>query len=728
MRAVLVSIEGAICDNRSRQHLSGTPDFYKREVVLKDMAVPDSVRCLRELAQKYKLVYTSARPPGVQALTEEWLQAKGFPKGPVSLAPSQAERLAHIKDIGSEFDFAAGIGAAWSDNELHLELGCQSLLLKEFEGNWDTVRRHLMGQEHTALQTAGTLLAPWAKATTSPEPHRMDVTLEAGDLPAAVTALHGAHWGYLSAITGMDHPGAPAKVTQAPAEAEPVEPASIVLATGTLEALYHFCSGAAVVTLRVSLPRECAAIPSICGIIPAASLFERELGEMFGITVTGTPNPDRLLLPDDWPDGVYPLRKDFDPQKAQPVQNPQTGRDDPADRLSEEGHRPGKFVVPIGPQHPALKEPGHFEFSVDGEMVTEASVRLGYVHRGIERACEERNWVQCLYLLERICGICSHHHAAAYCLGVERLAGVDAPPRAQAIRELAAGLERIHSHLLWLGVAAHEAGFDTLFMYSWRDRETVMDLLEGFSGNRVNYSVNVLGGVKFDIDDKQSSAMRQGLDFLEERTRYYLNVAITDQTFVRRTRGVGVLSQEMADELGVVGPMARASGLARDIRVEAPYGAYVDFPVNIVTETAGDLEAKFVVRLKEIFESITAIRNILDHLPPGDLTARMPRRIPEGETISRVEAPRGELFYFIKSNGSDKPERIKVRTPSLCNFTSAIALSTGHQLADIPLILAGIDPCFSCNDRAVIVNRRGSNPDRWTWEQLRQHGIERYRE
>ena len=386
-----------------------------------------------------------------------------------------------------------------------------------------------------------------------------------------------------------------------------------------------------------------------------------------------------------------------------------------------------KFIVPIGPQHPALKEPGHFEFSVDGEIVTGASVRLGYVHRGIEKATEARNWVQNLYLLERICGICSHTHATAYVLGVERLAGLAAPPRAQAIRELVLELERVHSHLLWLGVAAHEAGFETLFMYSWRDRETVMDLLEALSGNRVNYSANILGGVKFDVDAPQADAIRRGLDFLEQRTHHYLRVVTTDETFLRRTRGIGVMTNAQAEDLGVVGPTARASGVARDIRVDSPYAAYAEFPIQIVLDTAGDLEARFVVRIKELFESYRVTRQILDNLPPGDLEMRMPRKIQEGETISRVEAPRGEVFYFIKSNGGEQPERVKVRTPSLCNFASVIALAVGHQLADIPMVLAGIDPCFSCNDRMVIVRRPRGKQQVWTWAQLRQYGIEYYR-
>lgn len=385
-----------------------------------------------------------------------------------------------------------------------------------------------------------------------------------------------------------------------------------------------------------------------------------------------------------------------------------------------------KFVVPIGPQHPALKEPGHFAFSIDGEVVTGATVRLGYAHRGIEKGTESRNWAQNLYLLERICGICSHIHALAYCLGVEKLANIEVPPRAQAIRVLVAELERIHSHLLWLGVAAHEAGFDTLFMLSWRDRETVMEILESLTGNRVNYSANVIGGVKFDVDEERAAQIRDGLEFLEDRTHHYLNVVSTDSFFLQRTRDIGIMTAQDARRLGVVGPTARASGVTRDIRVEAPYAAYHQFPVVPVVATAGDLAARFIVRLKELFESYRVIRQILDGLPEGDLTTRrVPRRIKPGETISRVEAPRGELFYYIKSNGSDKPERIKVRTPTLCNMASVLTLTVGHNLADVPMILVGIDPCFSCNDRSVVV--RDDAAEGWQWAQLREYGIAYYR-
>jgi ech hydrogenase subunit E len=386
-----------------------------------------------------------------------------------------------------------------------------------------------------------------------------------------------------------------------------------------------------------------------------------------------------------------------------------------------------KFIVPIGPQHPALKEPGHFEFTVDGEIVTGATVRLGYVHRGIEKGAEERNWIQNLYMLERVCGICSHVHATAYALGVEKLAGVAVPPRAQAVRTIIAEMERIHSHMLWLGVAAHEGGFDTLFMYSWRDRETIMDLLESVSGNRVHYSANILGGVKFDINETQADDIRKGLKYLEGRTHHYMKVVTSDETFLGRTRGVGTMDKARAELLGTVGPTARASGVLRDIRVEAPYLSYPDFPVQPIMAVEGDLQARFVVRINELFEAYRIIREILDKMPVSELSVKVPRRIPEGETISRVEAPRGELFYFLKSNGSDKPERIKIRTPSLCNWSSVITIAVGHKLADMPMMLSGIDPCFSCNDRSVTLVESSGVSKHWTWEDLRRYGIAYYR-
>ena len=549
------------------------------------------------------------------------------------------------------------------------------------------------------LAQAETLLTPWNKETIHPESNRLDVVIVSDDLRAAVTALHDAHWGYLSAITGMD----------------------LGTDSAQLEALYHFCSGPAITSLRIRLPHNNASLPSIADIIPPASFFEREIREMLGFKFSESSISERLFLPDDWPEDVYPLRADFSLDQATAV------ADCHADELPEPGVVGGNtFVIPIGPQHPALKEPGHFEFTVDGDIVTAARMRLGYAHRGIEKAAESRNWIQNLYLFERVCGICSHTHAMAYSLGVEKLAQVEAPARAQAIRELVAGLERVHSQLLWLGVTAHEAGFDTLFMYSWRDRETVMNLLEKINGNRVNYSANLLGGVKCDIGLEQAKAIKEGLAYLETRIYHYLEVVTTDVMFLNRTRGIGTISFAEAERFGLLGPTARASGLVRDVRVEASYGAYTHFPVSAVTETNGDLEARCVVRLKELLVSCFTMRTIVDNLPEGPLTVRMPRKIPAGETVSRVEAPRGELFYFIKSNGGETPARVHVRTPSLCNWVSVLEKAVGHQMADVPMLIAGMDPCFSCNDRLVTIARPG-NRETWSWSRLREYGIEYYK-
>jgi NADH-quinone oxidoreductase subunit D len=556
-----------------------------------------------------------------------------------------------------------------------------------------------MSTEQT-LQTAAELLAAWNRETTQPESNRMDVLIGAEDLRPAVTALHDAHWGYLSAITGLD----------------------LGVESGQLEALYHFCNGPAITTLKVHMPRtQDAILPTIEDLIPSATFFERELHETVGFHLEGARSNERLFIPDDWPEDVYPMRADFKVEQATPIE----GRH--ADETPDEGVVGGnKFVVPIGPQHPALKEPGHFEFTVDGEIVTEARMRLGYAHRGIEKAAESRNWIQNLYLFERVCGICSHVHTMAFALGVEKLAQVEVPMRAQAIRQIVAGLERIHSHLLWLGVVAHEAGFDTLFMYSWRDRETVMNLLEQVTGNRVNYSANVLGGVKCDIGPAQADLIKEGLKFLEPRIRHYLEVVTTDTMFLNRTRGVGTITYEEAERFGLLGPTARASGLVRDVRVEAPYGAYTRFPISAVTATNGDLEARCEVRLNELLVSCFAIRTLIDNLPEGPLTVKMPRKIPAGETIARVEAPRGELLYYIKSPGGEKPARVHVRTPSLCNWVSVLEKAVGRQLADVPMLIAGMDPCFSCNDRVVTV-RQLRDPKTWTWKQLREYGIEYYK-
>ena len=383
--------------------------------------------------------------------------------------------------------------------------------------------------------------------------------------------------------------------------------------------------------------------------------------------------------------------------------------------------------VIIGPQHPALKEPERFILETEGEYVVDVKVRIGYIHRGIEKAMENRTYLQGLYLSERVCGICSDAHTTCYVQGVEELLGIEPPPRSKFIRVIVAELERIHSHLLWLGVAAHEIGFDTLFMYVWRDREVVMDLLELVSGNRVNYATNTIGGVRRDLNDERIQKILKGLKILEDRTKEYLKMIEKEQTVLKRTVDVGILSKSDAIKYGAVGPTVRASGVKRDVRVDDPYAAYDELSFNVIVEDGCDCLARIMVRGREVLESIHIIREALKKMPDGEIRVRVKPKIPPAEALSRVEAPRGELLYYIKSNGTDKPERCKIRTPTLANIPSLCRMLIGGYIADVPIVLAGIDPCFACMDRVLVIDREKRKAEVWTLDMLRRYGREWYR-
>ena len=384
------------------------------------------------------------------------------------------------------------------------------------------------------------------------------------------------------------------------------------------------------------------------------------------------------------------------------------------------------FVIPIGPQHPSLKEPACFKITLQGEKVIDAEIGIGYNHRGVEKSCEGRNYYQALYILERVCGICSHSHSTCFLMAVEKLAGVEIPRRAAFIRTIFAELERIHSHLLWLGVAGHEIGFDTLFMYVWRDRELVLDILAMLCGNRVNYGINTPGGVRRDLEPQHIDDIRRMCNKIEERNNYYVNLALSDATLAARLSGVGKLSREDALKYGAVGPVLRASGVKSDTRRNDPYLIYPEIPFDVITYDSCDVFGRVVVRVLEINESIKIIRYCLDNMPDGEILAKVPRRIPAGEVVSRYEAPRGEDVHLIKSNGTDIPERVKVRAPSEANWHSMAHMLIGDYLADTPIIIAAIDPCYSCTDRAITLSR-GNSDTVTDWEGIRKHGIEFYR-
>jgi len=384
-------------------------------------------------------------------------------------------------------------------------------------------------------------------------------------------------------------------------------------------------------------------------------------------------------------------------------------------------------MMPFGPVHPSLKEPEYFKLYLEGEKIVHVEPRIGYVHRGIERAAQERTWVKNIYMFERICGICSFHHSLTYTEGVEALAPFEIPKRAKYLRELVGELERIHSHLLWLGLLGHWAGFDTLFMWIWKDREHILDLEEAISGNRVNKSYTTLGGVRNDLPDGLADRIRAEMAYVEKRAEYYKSLVQSEETLVVRTKGRGRINQEIARKLCPVGPLLRCTGIARDIRAEDPYAAYDEVPPLVQTSNKGDIASLLTLRLNEITDSCRMVKETLEKMPSGPYRVNFPRSVPAGEASYHVEAPRGELFYFVKSAGGSVPERVKVRTSTLANILTATEMLKGHTLADVPVVLTGMDPCFGCMDRISVVDVDKSRE--WTvgGEALRRYGIEYYR-
>lgn len=357
-----------------------------------------------------------------------------------------------------------------------------------------------------------------------------------------------------------------------------------------------------------------------------------------------------------------------------------------------------RLYLPFGPYHPALEEPFKLDLELEGEKVKSATVRVGYNHKAVEYLLQRRDYLQGQRLIERVCSICTQAHSQCFVQGVEKLARLDVPDRALYIRTIIFELNRIESHLLLLGVAAHLAGFDTLFMYTWYAREQIMDALETLTGQRVQYAVNTLGGVRRDIDEEKARFLLSKLNTTKKWLDKLKKVFVEEQTLKARTREVGVLSREEAKKLCVVGPVARASGVDWDIRRDDPYLVYDRLEFNVIMADEGDAYARFTVRLLETYESIRIIEQAVKSMPPGSLKADVGAVYP-GETVSRVEAPRGELIYYIRSNGTSTPERVKIRTPTIPNLYMLEQVVPGHRVADVPIIVGSIDPCLSCTDR-----------------------------
>ncbi len=377
-------------------------------------------------------------------------------------------------------------------------------------------------------------------------------------------------------------------------------------------------------------------------------------------------------------------------------------------------------IVPIGPYHPLQEEPEFFKLIVEGEKVVDLEINLGYNHRGHEFISPELTYDQIPFLVERICGICSNSHPLACVLAVEDCAGIKPPPRADYIRSIVHELERIHSHLLWVGLAGHFIGYNTVWMWAWRYREHILEVFEMITGNRNHYAANKPGGVRRDIKPEQVPQILAALDLAEKKTMMLTKAVLDDPVIRSRLEGVGVLTREQAIAYSVTGPTARPSGVDIDVRRDDPHAAYDKVPWNVIVLTEGDVFAKAKARLLEIFESVKIIRACLKDMPDGPIETRIDE-VPPGEGIGRTEAPRGEVFHYIRSDGTNRPLRHKVRAPSYMNIASNVVAVRGGSIADAALTLAAVDPCYCCTERmAAFENGRlkysGKDLLRLSWQ------------
>jgi len=360
-----------------------------------------------------------------------------------------------------------------------------------------------------------------------------------------------------------------------------------------------------------------------------------------------------------------------------------------------------KRVIPIGPYHPLQEEPELFKLIVEGEKVVDLEINIGYNHRGHEYISTKKTFDQVPFVVERICGICSNSHPYAYCMAVEDLMGIKPPPRAQYIRMIIAELERIHSHFLWLGLAGHFIGYNTVWMWVWRYREPVLDLFEIIVGNRNHYALPKIGGARRDIQPEDYLRIERVLDQLEEKTRMFTGAVLDDPVIRARFENVGILNQKDAIAYGVVGPIARSSGVAIDVRKDDPYDAYDQVSWDEIIATEGDILAKAKIRLLECFESIKIIRQCLKKIPAGPIEIRVDQ-VPAGEGIGRHEAPRGEVIHYVRGDGSNMPIRHKIRAPSFMNIAANVVAVKGCSIADAALVLAAMDPCYCCTERTAV--------------------------
>lgn len=361
-----------------------------------------------------------------------------------------------------------------------------------------------------------------------------------------------------------------------------------------------------------------------------------------------------------------------------------------------------ELVVNMGPQHPATHGVLRVVLKLDGEKVIDADVVIGYLHRGIEKLSENREWPQIVLLTDRLDYCASAAANLVYCETVEKLLSLEVPRRARYLRTVLAELQRIASHLVWVGSHAMDIGAITVFLFALRERELVLDLFEEYCGARLTYNTMRIGGVPHDIPPGWDRRVLAFCDIMDEKIAEYETLLTHNRIWLDRTRGVGVISGSDAVAIGLSGPPLRASGVRRDVRKDEPYAAYDEFEFDIPLGLNGDTYDRYLVRLEEFRQSTRIIRQAVQGLPEGPALGKVPRLIkpPAGETYHANESPKGEIGFFIVSDGrSTSPYRLRVRPPSFCNLQALPRLVRGHLVADVVAIIGTIDIVLGEVDR-----------------------------
>jgi Ni,Fe-hydrogenase III large subunit/Ni,Fe-hydrogenase III component G len=432
---------------------------------------------------------------------------------------------------------------------------------------------------------------------------------------------------------------------------------------------------------------------SIAARHPAANWFEREIMDFFGLALDGHPNPERVALHDDWPEGVWPLRKDFPDDTIVP-------------RVAGDFHpfRPvtgeGVFQVPVGPVHAGIIEPGHFRFGVAGEPVLYLQLRLFYVHKGTEKRFERLPWRHTLFLAESISGDTTVGHALAFSHAIERVAAVEVPARAQALRIVLLELERLYNHIADIGALATDVAFTVPASRAQAQREGLVRLYERLFGTRLLRGTIAFGGVKHDLSAEGREALRSHLRSLEPEFDSLISLLIDSGSFTDRVDGTGVLTNQAAQDLGIVGMAARASGIDADLRRDHPHDAYEGLRFEVPVEKGGDVRARLMVRAREVEQSFSILHQVIDALPDTALRATLPEELPAGASaLGWVEAWRGPCVHWVATDVRGRLARVKVTDPSFLNWPGLIQAVPGNIIPDFPVINKSFNLSYSGNDR-----------------------------